>query len=336
MIPEQTNKNFSYYPGIDVLRGVLVIYVFCFHAFIIHQKLLPDLVFQIISFGHYSVQVFFMISGFLIAMSFGRIEASGLERTLVFLKKRFLRIYPVYFISVLVFWCFTFYSMKILLTQFTFLFGFFMYDDTYLPNAVAWTLFNEEVFYLLAMLCLPFISSLRSVGLFLFVCVVQYLWKTYAIQMGIPETNYFISRFFLSHLSFFFGGVLIFHFKDLFVRWSAIALYAIPLLMVVLILSGANFDLRLFFISTFSMTLALSNQRWTKAIFELKVIQWIGKRCYFIYLFQLIPIGFLRQIEFESGVTLYSSHLIAFFVLSLMAQLSWKYLELPLIKRSRS
>lgn len=76
--------SLSYLPGIDGLRAIAVLSVVLFH---LDAALLPG--------GFIGVDVFFVISGYVISMSLSRSNAAGLgEFLLEFYKRRVLRIFP--------------------------------------------------------------------------------------------------------------------------------------------------------------------------------------------------------------------------------------------------
>ena len=86
------------YRHIQALRGLAVILVFLFHL---------DLSF--FKYGYLGVDIFFVISGFVVARSFFYIQESNtfFSSLLLFYKKRFLRIYPnllIFSFVVFLFW----------------------------------------------------------------------------------------------------------------------------------------------------------------------------------------------------------------------------------------
>ncbi|EFH0672509.1 acyltransferase, partial [Escherichia coli] len=89
----KTNKLDS----IQVLRGIAVLLVIAFHFRVYlngvyAQKDLGDILFGI---GEVGVDIFFVISGFIITYSSMN---KAKNRPMVFAAKRFFRLYPVYFI----------------------------------------------------------------------------------------------------------------------------------------------------------------------------------------------------------------------------------------------
>lgn len=83
--------------GLDALRGLAALSVLVFHYSFRLGEMYPDAAPAPFGFpyGLYGVQLFFMISGFVIVMSLGRNHGEG------FLRARFFRLYPVFWASML-------------------------------------------------------------------------------------------------------------------------------------------------------------------------------------------------------------------------------------------
>lgn len=82
----------KYYHNIDTLKCIAVLGVFLYH---LNPSLLPG--------GYSGVDVFFVISGFLIASSLKINAKIKKQDVLCFLKRRFLRVYPLYVFSIVIF-----------------------------------------------------------------------------------------------------------------------------------------------------------------------------------------------------------------------------------------
>lgn len=153
-------------PELDSLRGIAALVVVIFH----YSLLQPDLLW-ITKFGVTGVDLFFIISGFVITMSLDRIQFGH-----QFIINRFSRLYPTYWTSVI----FTFLVICIQirffgpdpqaplpvsefgynLTMFQYYFGVKDLDGPY------WTMIVEMLFYLV-MLYLFLTKSLKSAVAFL-------------------------------------------------------------------------------------------------------------------------------------------------------------------------
>lgn len=81
---------------LDALRGIAAIIVMLYHYTFRYFQIyeLPNTAFFSFSFGHLGVELFFLISGFVIIMSVERIRNS-----IEFMKKRCLRLFPAYWVA---------------------------------------------------------------------------------------------------------------------------------------------------------------------------------------------------------------------------------------------
>jgi exopolysaccharide production protein ExoZ len=154
--------------AIDGLRGWAVFLVFLVHFFGSFEGIVrhvnidlvddaralhpTDLLFYWLSYSHHGVQIFFCISGFVIARSFVRQQPFKGPRS--FLVRRLLRIYPAFLVSLAVAVLVRLYysgasSVKAdaLIANLFFLNGLFaLHVDPY--NYVTWSLFFEFIFYI--------------------------------------------------------------------------------------------------------------------------------------------------------------------------------------------
>jgi peptidoglycan/LPS O-acetylase OafA/YrhL len=181
------HQSASYLPYIDGLRAVAVLSVMTYH---LRSSLLPG--------GFSGVDIFFVISGFVVSASLGQFDTKSLSFVLFFYARRALRIAPALVICLLV----TSFATTVLvpdswlsdLNQSTGFFAFFGLSnvilatntDTYFsprsefnPFTHTWSLGVEEQFYLV----FPFIFLLwvlqkkrQSIALFgvLFMCSLAY------------------------------------------------------------------------------------------------------------------------------------------------------------------
>ncbi len=190
-------QGFNY--PINGLRGFAILLVFLHHVqtnafaagFMINIKKAPVLVW-ILDNGQYSVELFFMISGFLTTASL--IRNNNIYR---FVLNRCIRIYPVFLcLHVLVFTVGPFINYKFLAdTSFWDWFFHFFTNVIFLPGifqlpraqVVAWYLSYEALFYLVAALsCFISIRLSRYYAIVFIVCIsipIMYLY---------PRTSFFL------------------------------------------------------------------------------------------------------------------------------------------------
>ena len=98
--------------GLDHLRALAIILVFFFHYFIVSSgqpEWLPD----VASFGWIGVDLFFVLSGFLISSQlFEQIKREERISFKHFFLKRFFRIIPAFLVTVGIYFCFPFFREK--------------------------------------------------------------------------------------------------------------------------------------------------------------------------------------------------------------------------------
>ena len=139
--------------GIQYCRAVAAIFVVLYHVGTTAEAYNRESIFSLLfNYGKYGVDFFFVISGFIIFNAhFKDIGVKG--KSIIYVKKRFFRIYPIYFIiltiKVLIFLCL---SIQIPENQRSF--GYFLHSYLLLPIenqypflSVAWTLSFELIFY---------------------------------------------------------------------------------------------------------------------------------------------------------------------------------------------
>lgn len=151
------------YPGVDLLRALAVGMVILFH-------------YRFLQFGWIGVDLFFVISGFLIGGIIIDASLAGRFSFKEFYRNRILRIIPIYYLMiVLSVWLkagdkpFDAVAIKSIITGMFFLQttgpyyfpDFFIVDHSFLPGG-AWSLVVEEMFYLFAPLVLTVLVLLAK------------------------------------------------------------------------------------------------------------------------------------------------------------------------------
>ena len=143
------SKSFDY--NIESLRGFAALFVVIGHIINKGQYIDPyyfsNDYSKFTTPGHTSVLIFFVLSGYVIGLTTkGNLKANGI---LPYLKKRFLRLYPIYFLCILFTLLIapTHYSLSTILANFTFL--QVMFAPVILEIAPVWSLHYEVIFYLL-------------------------------------------------------------------------------------------------------------------------------------------------------------------------------------------
>ncbi len=310
--------NSIYHAGLDGLRGILVLSVYLFHFYVSPYTKL----------GYMAVDVFFILSGFLVTGSYQKLSGSHFNNFKTFIKKRFFRIYPIYFIAVILISYLKSSPLQSVLAQLTFAFGFFMYDGTYLPNAVTWSLFNEEFFYLvfpIIIIKIKFWHSLLLLALGL-ICRLFVFKFAPAIETYTGDP-YFIARIPPTTFFFFAAGVWLNFYIQKFKKEYLKHLFMMLILAFSYAVTKKN-DLLFIWIAYLLIYLGIFIDKYN--ILKLSPLVWIGKHCYFIYLFQFITRDFMLGVGIPNDQFM---GIINFVVLAVLAGLSMKYLEKPILKK---
>jgi len=114
---------------------------------------LDYMAFNFANHGYLMVELFFILSGFVLALSYDRKLSEGITKTLYrqFMIKRFSRVYPLYFFSTLVyFFIFNLDKIRHIEVLFVnFLFFELWFPKAYTLNNVSWSLCTEWFLYMM-------------------------------------------------------------------------------------------------------------------------------------------------------------------------------------------
>lgn len=255
--------------------------------------------------GHYGVQLFFAISGFILALPFVKHYLTGAQKPVLkqYFLRRVTRLEPPYFLVMIGLFIFIVYVQhkypfgmlfRSLLASLTYTHNFF-YGRDVIPyvNGVAWTLEIEVQFYIIAPLIAAWIFSIKSVksrrmliwGVALFFILLQHFYKP-------PFTSLY------DQIQFFLIGFLL---ADYYITpgQSKIALPKVVSIFAGLILLFGIFYYQpamntpgpvkllwnvLFPVMIFALYyLTLFTDFW-KRFFSNKILTTVGGMCYSIYL----------------------------------------------------
>jgi peptidoglycan/LPS O-acetylase OafA/YrhL len=306
---KRTTSSSFYLPQVDGLRFLAIIIVVVqmhipnyINITYFDGKLLNSYGREFILEGINGVYLFFMISGFILALPFAK--SYGLKESKMDLKnyylRRLVRLEPPYLIALTLsfiasVWVLHKYSFTELIPHF-FASVFYLHNIIYsnfsfvLP--VAWTLEVEVQFYVLAPLfcCIFFVRSLLARLIFYFAVTISSVWYVYNYGKGIGNV--------ISFLYFFYGGILL---ADLYANRIVVIkneragfLTGIAaLLAFIFLLSDRN--IWMFYAKCFCLLVLVHTvltNRIMKMIFSPKWITIIGGMCYSIYLVHFAVLSF--------------------------------------------
>ena len=189
--------------GLDILRIIAIILVMVSHS----NGLLGISSFYNQYLGNLGVEIFFVLSGFLITSKLIALEKINLKG---FYLKRALRIIPNFYLSIIVFWLATLYGReginlfeeKLLANYFFFFQNIITEDPLVFP--VAWSLSVEVCFYLLIPIIAMYFNP--SSKTFIFLYLFFFILKSTVIFQKNISFNFFSSA--ITRLdSIIFGGL---------------------------------------------------------------------------------------------------------------------------------
>ncbi len=194
--PEKTRLSQSHIPELDGFRAIAILWVFVMHMFYgwppMPPKgftLLPGPLREIVSHGWLGVDLFFILSGFLITgILLDAREAPNYFRN--FYARRVLRIIPLYFTCILVMWlaykgASVYFGLSLL-----FLANFSHYFRAHTPHGPStfWSLAIEEHFYLVWPLLVRFLKRSQLFALTLIIVFGTPILRGYCFHLGMdPE-----------------------------------------------------------------------------------------------------------------------------------------------------
>ena len=205
------NKRINF---LDGLRGLAILLVILFHAYVAHNELIPynislkDLFF--VKYGFFGVQLFFLLSGFVILMTLDKSK-----NFIIFIYKRWLRLFPAMLIaSLLIYFSASFFyerplgspSIYSLLPGFLFTEPIFISKALNIPitelEGAFWSLYVEMKFYIIFGLFYFILGRNKAIvllcSLFLYALINTYL--------HLHRPNYITALFI--HFGWFASGAL--------------------------------------------------------------------------------------------------------------------------------
>lgn len=310
---------------LDGLRGIAALMVVFYHLINrFNEKFeindfFPD--FFRFDYGHYGVQLFFMISGFVIFMSIKR--GNELQSPLVFAKKRFIRLYPTFWISMIITYLFVLFigphelkvTIKDFIINFTMLPKLFNAQSV---DGVYWTLTVEMFFYVVVL----FLLLTKFINRYLFLCYLYLL-------IG------FVLFFVLKIFTYYLHGVLFVMGINFFFLWKSEKKFEIknntPIFLGLLLfyLSG---DSELFVVVSIIVLLFYLLIYGKLKILSSKVFIFFGSISYSLYLIHQNIGHSVQLLLINSGLKSYLLvFLIPLFLSILLSYLITYYLEMPMI-----
>ncbi len=316
---------------LDALRGIAATLVMLFHYTTRYDQLYTHTLQPAFTlpWGHYGVNLFFMISGFVIFMTLHRVK-----RPMDFVVSRFSRLFPAFWVAV---------AVTFLLTHALGLPGktvgigtaamnlFMIHGLVKIPHvdSVYWTLEIELLFYAWALL-LYLLGRLDKVHLALTVLLALRLLYFLADKLAGVDLSYTFSHLLiLPYIPWFVCGIMIYRLTQLATESPRLDLLVLLAAIVVLgVVEAPPIGL---------LAACLSGLLWTAAngrlpILANPVLAWLGAIYYTLYLLhENIGWGVIRQAQ-KAGVDVNLSILLAIALALAMATTLTRLVERPAMK----
>lgn len=350
------SAKLKYMVQLDTLRAVSIILVLMQHFSPVKSFFGSEGIFPL---GFIGVDIFFVLSGFLISRSLIKEREDKIplyKKAIRFTSKRALRLFPVYYVVLLVAVCFNYYDIQ---SYWLWMFG---YASNFLAAVEGhptwgftqfWSLAVEEQFYLFWPWMVWLISGKKIKNLFIAFILSGILVRTGMYLLDCSPISIRFSTFALFDL-FGMGALLAYihtqgeaHAKTKLINSLAcfgLAGMFIIIISRVLMLPGLSSPaVSLIFFSFFGsfvyvslvhhMALGIKTHKW---FFENQFLIYVGKISYGIYIYHnfvkdLLP----KTIEYfgysMSGVFIFDFTLLSA-VTILVSGLSWKLIEQPFLR----
>lgn len=337
-----SKDDIVHYQYLDALRGIAALLVLSVHISVL-SILVGGRGFGL---GAYGVQLFYILSAFTLFLSSSKRFSSEDRPVSKFFIRRFFRIAPLFYLTVIVAFLFTngiAYRLPVegislgnIVAHFFFIFGF----NKYWINSVIgveWSIFCEVFFYL----SLPFVfkyikSKKRALYLLVFSLFVYFVFKgsIYLFNSGgdllLTEWS---SVFILSNYFYFALGIFLYFIigeakninrKFIYLGW----LLFFSGVSLMLIFSVPHFGALLFSVFAFLLALLMSMPLNINTIFNNKFTRFIGKISYSMYLWHFLILIWLAKYIIEPYYDFFAASLLIRLlaivsVVSLIILISW-------------
>lgn len=358
------SSNVKYIPNLDVLRAFAVILV------LIEHWLPQDSIAHFLPNGVMGVTLFFVLSGYLITQillssrkKFNSNEDSPWFTFKSFYIRRALRIFPIYYLALVILLIFNFQDIRNYFTWFLFYGGnIYFYKEQISTSGIAhlWTLAVEEQFYLIypfIILLIPKRYILRTIYFFIFMGIFS---RVFFLIFG-KYTGYFHYFTYLTPTcfdSFGLGALLAYlnlngktiDFKSNLIQLiiaTSFFLFCISLIIE----SELNLIWQRFFISILSVFIISKailgfDSFLPQKVFQNKTLLFIGKVSYGIYLYHNFirlsysqlnqwavsnnyRVPFFKIILFPEFSNVYLNIVIYIIILTILVLASWYLIEKP-------
>lgn len=281
--------------GIEICRGLAAMLVVLYHASRhIDKALGMHFIRQIFQFGHSGVDLFFVISGFIIFYIHGQ-DIGKKDKLFSYVKKRFIRIMPLYWIAMLITFIIAVLGKHQLPVAIQFLWQFFLLPaNGGMILDVAWTLKFEVLFYMLfAILITNKLAGTLLLAAWYGIAILSLTFSNYVIDIPHQFYDAYVLEFMFGIMAAIIIKEYKKHIPDYAIYVGIMFFMTSAILEDLNIIDGYKNAARLMYgISSMMiiMSVASFKQNIQKNIFS-KFLFVLGDATYSVYLFQFILIG---------------------------------------------
>lgn len=301
----------SYIPQIDGLRFIAIAMVVVFHLSEKMNKTNVDIisrhVYNAVSMGHQGVELFFAISGFVLALPFAKHYFVNGKKVSIkqYFIRRLTRLEPPFLITM-----FGFFTMYLLtdktyhlkaeglnfITAITYTHNFYTNGHLWRMNGVTWSLEIEVQFYIIAPIVFKLFKINNAVlrrALFILIILILSFLNNINLIHFLSLANFF---------QFFMVGILVADFYivptkfDIQKNWVSFLGGFCFFIIIFTRYDSSIFNYFMFLICMFFFFLiVLKNRFWSK-VFSKDILAIVGGMCYTIYLLHFPILGAVMKI----------------------------------------
>jgi len=336
---------------IQMLRGIACLLVVLLHITINYSEAFgAPFLRNIFTFGGSGVDIFFVLSGFIITYSSNTSLHQQSQPVAAFIKRRGIRIFPIYWI-----WTTFFLLLQVIFHPFYkthFVFDLPNLVKTYLllpghsmVNGVSWSLTNELFFYLLFALAIV-IGNKRYVAVMGVSYFLLLLYLGLFVKMDPSQNAYLQLMLFPMNIEFLLGVSICLMAERVSDKWT----YALLVAGILLFTAGAFYtannpqllnygmDRVVFFgFPSFLIVLAIVKLETSRTVSVGNVFLKLGDASYSIYLIHLPFVAafckIVATLNIENGFLLHVLCLLLFIGICWLGIVTFNKVEKPVIKR---
>ncbi len=322
----------TYYKSLDGIRAVAVFLVMFYHYF---QGINNTLILKIVSIGQTGVDLFFVLSGFLITRILLNTK-TDIHFFKNFFIKRVLRIFPAYYFFLFIGYfvlpiilSIPFYSFSLQIYHYLYLQNFaFTFNWSYIGPKHFWSLSVEEHFYLFW----PFVIYYLNI-FYIQIAIIIMIFVALILRLIMFNNGYEVFYFTFTRIdSLAIGAILSIiefnkHSQKItlvhFLCIGIISLLIAGLLFISFSGSGLPFIqlskytlISLFYFGIIGATIKLKNSSILSKLLQNKFFMYSGKISYGLYIFHILAFRFANYLTYNSNQK--STHSILNFCLSII------------------